>query len=166
MHSEPRFDETVLFESSLVRIGAFRCDADHAAFPRSAPIANHCVWFARTPVAIQPEHEKRFVANPNTAVFYNRAASFARTRIGVRGDQSDWFGIDETLACQIVEARAPGRGRRDAGPFPWHRVAVDSATYLAQRQLFEAAARSSASPLTLEEGVIRLVERSLASAPS
>jgi AraC-like DNA-binding protein len=156
----PTFHDTVVFETSLARIGAFRCDADHAAFPQSDPIRNHCVWFSRTPVVIQPEHERAFVANGHTAAFYNQTQCFRRVRVGAVGDYSDWFAIDETVASQIIDARAPHILPRSHYPFPWSHVTVSAETYLQQRQLFEAAAMGSRSdPLALEEGIVLLVDR-------
>jgi AraC-like DNA-binding protein len=158
----PQFHDEVVFESALVRIGAFRCDADHAAFRQSAPIVNHCVWFSRTPVVIQPQHERSFVANANTATFYNRGELFGRRRVTARGDESDWFAVEESLACRIVDACSASGGAGRAGPFPWPHVAVDSATYFRQRALFEAATSASpADPFSIEEGVIDLVERAM-----
>jgi AraC-like DNA-binding protein len=163
----PQFHDEVVFESALVRVGAFRCDADHAAFRQSAPIVNHCVWFSRTPVVIQPQHEGSFVANANTATFYNRGESFGRRRVAAQGDESDWFAVDESLACRIVDACSPSGGVEHAGLFPWSHVAIDSATYFRQRALFEAATSASrADPFSIEEGVIDLVERAMRQASS
>jgi AraC-like DNA-binding protein len=160
----PSFRDTVVFETSLVRVGAFRCDADHPAFRHSDPIQNHCVWFSRTPVVIQPERERAFVANGHIAVFYNRAQSFGRVRVDTDGDYSDWFAIDEAAAYDILDACAPNIHPRDH-PFPWSYVRVNAQTYLQQRRLFEAA--TSGSPqdrLAIEEGTIRLVHQLVAKA--
>jgi AraC-like DNA-binding protein len=163
----PQFRDEVVFESALVRIGAFRCDADHAAFRQSAPIVNHCVWFSRTPVVIQPQHEPSFLANANTVTFYNRGELFGRRRVAARGDESDWFAVEESLACRIVDACAPYGDVGHAGPFPWSHVSIDSATYFRQRALFEAAASASrADAFSIEEGVIDLVERAMRQASS
>jgi AraC-like DNA-binding protein len=161
-----QFYDEVVFQTALVRIGAFRCDADHAAFPRSAPIVNHCVWFSRTPVVIQPQHERSFIANANIATFYNRGELFGRRRVAARGDESDWFAVEESLACRIVDAcSSPGRGQ--AGPFPCSHVTIDSATYFRQRALFErATAASPADALSIEEGVVDLVEHAILQASS
>jgi AraC-like DNA-binding protein len=158
----PQFHDEVVFESALVRIGAFRCDADHAAFRLSAPIVNHCVWFSRTPVVIQPQHEQSFVANANTATFYNRGESFGRRRVAAQGDESDWFAVEESLACRIVDACSPSGSAGHTGPFPWSHVSIDSATYFRQRALFEAASSASlVDALSIEEGVIDVVERAM-----
>jgi AraC-like DNA-binding protein len=162
----PQFHEEVVFESALVRIGAFRCDGDHAAFPQSAPIVNHCVWFSRTPVVIQPQHEPSFVANANTATFYNRGEWFGRRRVATRGDESDWFAVEESLASRIVDACAPSLGAGHAGPFPCSHGAIDSATYFRQRALFERATSATADVFSIEEGVVHLVERAMRQASS
>jgi AraC-like DNA-binding protein len=156
------FDDTVLFETNLARIGAFRCDSDHPAFDHSDPIANHCVWFSRRPVEIQPEHERAFVANGHTATFYNRTECFGRRAVGAFGDYSDWFALEEAVAQQIVEASAPAiRGQR-RHPFAWSHVLVGAQTYLQQRRLFEAVA-SGPPPdqLMIEEGIVLLVEQAI-----
>lgn len=163
----PQFHDEVVFESALVRVGAFRCDADHAAFGHSAPIVNHCVWFSRTSVEIQPQRERSFIANANTATFYNRGESFGRRRVAAHGDESDWFAVEESLACRIVDACSPAGGAEHAGVFPWSHAAIDSATYFRQRALFDAATSASqADPLSIEEGVIDLVERAMRQASS
>jgi AraC-like DNA-binding protein len=161
----PTFHDTVVFETGLARIGAFRCDADHAAFPQSDPIRNHCVWFSRTPVVIQPEHQRAFVANGHTAVFYNQTQCFRRVRVGAAGDYSDWFAIDEAVASQIIDARAPHILPRSRYPFPWSHVAVSAQTYLQQRQLFKAAATGSGrNTLAIEEGIVLIVDRAVVEA--
>jgi AraC-like DNA-binding protein len=158
----PQFQEKVVFESALVRIGAFRCDADHVAFRQSAPIVNHCVWFSRTPVLIQPQHERSFVANANTATFYNRGELFGRRRVSARGDESDWFAVEESLARRIADACPTPGAAGHAGPFPWSHGSIDSATYFRQRALFEAASSGSlVDVFSIEEGVIDLVERAM-----
>ena len=163
----PQFHDEVVFESALVRVGAFRCDADHAAFGQSAPIVNHCVWFSRTPVEIQPQHERSFVANANTATFYNRGESFGRRPVAAHGDESDWFAVEESLACRIADECSSAGGVEPSGPFPWSHAAIDSATYFRQRALFEAATSASpADPFSIEEGVIDLVERAMRQASS
>jgi AraC-like DNA-binding protein len=162
MDQAPQFHDEVVFQSALVRIGAFRCDADHAAFSQSAPIVNHCVWFSRTPVVIQPQHEPSFVANANTATFYNRGELFGRRGVAARGDESDWFAVEESVAGRIVDACSPALGRGQAGPFSWSHVPIDSATYFRQRALFErATAASPTDALSIEEGVVDLVERAI-----
>jgi AraC-like DNA-binding protein len=166
MAQAPQFHDEVVFESALVRIGAFRCDADHAAFRQSAPIVNHCVWFSRTPVVIQPQHEWSFVANANTATFYNRGELFGRRRVAARGDESDWFAVEESLACRMVDTCLPSGGAGQAGPFPWSHVLIDSTTYFRQRALFEAATWASLDAFAIEEGVIDLLERAMRQASS
>jgi AraC family transcriptional regulator len=167
MTQDPQFHDEVVFQSALVRIAAFRCDADHSAFRQSAPVEDHCIWFSRTPVVIQPQRERWFVANANTAVFYNRGELFSRRRVATQGDESDWFAVEESVACRIVDAHASYRRAGSTGPFPWSHVAVDSATYLRQRMLFEAAASASpADAFAIEEAVVDLVERTIVQASS
>jgi AraC-like DNA-binding protein len=167
MARAPQCHDEIVFQSALVRIGAFRCDAGHPAFRWSAPVVSPCVWFSRTPVVIQPQHERSFVANANTARFCNRGEWFGRRRVAATGDESNWFAVEDSLACRIVDACAPSLGAGQAGPFRWSRVAVDSATYFRQRALFERATSAApADALSIEEGVVSLLERTILQASS
>jgi len=160
---EPQFDERIVFSSPLVRIGAFRCDRLHPSFPASAPIQHDCFWFSRTPVVIQPETTPAFVANQQSATFYNRSAVYARHPVGDHGDQSDWFGYDPDLLDEVL-AHFP-EPRRAGGRFPISHCPVDGATFLLQRQLFDAVAlRPDVDPLAVEEISLILLDRVLTQA--
>src|SRR5882724_2819272 len=65
MEHDPKFSDTIVFESPLVRIGAFRCDRDYPGFQDTGPADNDCFVFPRTAVGIEHEHEPPFAANPN-----------------------------------------------------------------------------------------------------
>jgi len=159
---EPRFEDRILFRTGLVCIGAFRCDQHHASFPESAPIENYCFWFPRTPVVIEPEHEKPFVANANIATFYHRAQTYRRQAVGDYGDYSDWFGFDKDLLRDALRERRPAIDEEPERLFPTSHRAVDAPTYLFQRQLFELVrAGHEADPFELEEAVVLLLDRIL-----
>ena len=64
--------DRIVFDSGLVRMGAFRCHPSHASFHDSGPPRNCCFVFPRTAVEIQHEHEAAFIANPNVVTFYNK----------------------------------------------------------------------------------------------
>src|SRR5262249_27849273 len=109
---EPSFTDTIVFESSLVRIGAFRCDRDYPAFQDTGPANNDCFVFPRTAIQIEHEHEPPFVANPNIVTFYNRGQRYRRYEISDRGDLCDWYGIDRSLAREVIGTAA------EEEPFP------------------------------------------------
>lgn len=152
----------MLFESGLIRIGAFRCPAEHPSFHDTGPIRSCCFVFPRTAVEIQHEHEPTFVANPNVVTFYNLGQSYQRNAISPEGDQCDWFGVEPELVCDVIRGIVPQADTPPERPFVLTRGWADSATYLVQRNLFTRVdAESILEPLAVEEAVIDLLERVL-----
>jgi AraC-like DNA-binding protein len=160
MERDPKFSDTIVFESPLVRIGAFRCDRDYLGFQDTGPADNDCFVFPRTAVGIEHEHEPPFAANPNVVTFYNRGQRYLRHGVSDNGDRCDWFGIHREIVREAVGAPQCARhGSQPAEPFPWTRGRCDSATYLHQRRIFEAARNGSVSPMAIEEESIELLAR-------
>lgn len=152
--------DRIIFETDLVRIGAFRCQPGERFFQDSGPAQNYCFVFPRTAVEIQHEDERAFAANPNVVTFYNRHQSYRRKAISERGDHCDWFGVDADVARDVVRMFDPNVADRPERPFLMSRSWSDPRIYLLQRQLFQrvAAARYS-DPLGIEEQVVFLLER-------
>ncbi len=154
---EPAFSDIVVYESPLVRIGAFRCDRNYPGFRDTGPAQNDCFVFPRTAVLIEHEHVPPFVANPNIVTFYNRAQRYQRYEISERGDRCDWFAVRRDLACDAARVKDPAP--RDA-PFTWHCGRCDARTYLLQRLLFDAVAAGALDdPIAIEETVLLLLDR-------
>jgi len=150
----------VVFETNLVRIGAFRCHPEHPSFHDSGPIKNYCFVFPRTAVKIQHEHEPVFVANPNVVTFYNLGQLYLRHAISPTGDHCDWFGIDPELARDVVRAFDTHADDHSDRPFPLSRGWSDPPAYLLQRRLFtQVTSGKSIDPLAVEETVIELLDR-------
>lgn len=151
------FSDTIVFETDLVRIGAFRCDADYSGFQDTGPASGDCFVFPRTAVQIEHEHQPPFAANPNVVTFYNRSQRYQRREISDRGDQCDWFGVDRALALDVVRTFDASA---DEAPFGWGRGPCDARTYLWQRRLFDGVGK--AGPAEVEEQAIFLLERVVA----
>ena len=159
---EPAFSDSIVFESPVVRIGAFRCDRDYRGFHDTGPAMNDCFVFPRTAVAIEHEHEPPFAANPNVTTFYNRGQRYLRHEISVQGDRCDWFGIDRETAREAV--RTLDAAVEDA-PFRRTRGRCDARTYFLQRQLFEGVVHGIVGdPLAIEETVLLLLDRVIGNA--
>ena len=155
----------IVFESGLVRVGAFRCNASHPSFHDSGPARNCCFVFPRTAVEIQHEHERAFVTNPNVVTFYNRGQTYRRNPISRDGDRCDWFGVDSDVVLDVVRTFDPKRESRPESPFRLTRGWSDAGTYLAQRQLFEwVASNAGKDSLLVEETVLGLLEQVVRSA--
>ena len=150
----------IVFDSDLVRIGAFRCDPSHPSFSDSGPARNYCFVFPRTAVEIQHEHQHAFVANPNVVTFYNRGQAYLRGAISSSGDQCDWFGVHANVVRDAVRAFEPSVDERPERPFRFARAFTDASTYLLQRRLFERVMGNRAiDSLGVEEQVVLLLDR-------
>ena len=169
MHMQVSVDsappDRILFESELVTIGAFRCRREHPAFEDSGAIERDCFVFPRTAVAIQREHERAFVANPNVVTFYNRGDQFKRAPISADGDRADWFAIRRDVVREVVAATDGGAADREA-PFARSHAASDPRVYLLQRRLHNAVTRRPPpDPLVVEETTVSLLRHVLRCEP-
>ena len=154
----PLFSDTVVFDSPLVRIGAFRCAAEYPGFADTGPIQNDCFVFPRTAVRIEHEHEPAFATNANVITFYNRSDRYLRHRVSRQGDRCDWFAVERGIARELT-------GSDEDRPFAWTHRSCDSRTYLTQRHIFRTVTRcAGVEPIAVEESVILLLE-SVARAP-
>jgi AraC-like DNA-binding protein len=162
---EPLPVEQLLFDSPLVRVGAFRCPAGHPLFADSGPIVNPIFVFPRTAVWIQHDGRAPFLSDPTIAPLYNRGQTYRRKRLSGIGDHCDWFALSPAVLAEIAAVRDPQGAERPEHPFAQAQTTVDSGTYLFQRQLVEALlAGGECEPLFIEEGVIWLAMRVLDSA--
>ena len=154
--------DRVVFESDLVRIGAFRCHPEHPSFQDTGPAENYCFVFPRTAVEIQHEHEPEFVANPNVVTFYNAGQVYWRHRISPEGDLCDWFGVEPGLVRDALRGFDSGVDDRPERLFRFSRGWSDAHSYLLQRRLFSWVTSGNAvDPLSVDETVIELLERVL-----
>jgi len=157
--------DRVVFDSGLVRIGAFRCHPDDPSFHDSGPARNCCFVFPRTAVEIQHEHEPAFVANPNVVTFYNQGQAYLRNAVSLEGDRCDWFGVEIDVVQELVRAFDPTLDARPDRPFNFTRGWADASTYLAQRRLFEQVVAGFVNdPLMIEESIVDLLEQVVRSA--
>ncbi|MGA8150854.1 MAG: AraC family transcriptional regulator [Terriglobales bacterium] len=158
----PEFNR-VVFDTGVVRVGAFRCHPSHPSFHDTGPANNCCFVFPRTAVEIQHEHEPAFVANPNVVTFYNQGQAYQRNAISPDGDRCDWFGVATGIVREAVCGIDPSAEAHPERPFQFTRAWTDTSTYLLQRRVFEyITADSTAEPLAIEEDVLFLLERVIA----
>ena len=157
--------DRIVFDSGLVRVGAFRCHPDDPSFHDSGPASNCCFVFPRTSVEIQREHERAFVANPNVVTFYNQGQAYLRNPISPKGDRCDWFGVDIDIAQEVAQTFDPSFDAHPEQPFSFTRGWAHASTYLSQRRLFDRlAAGAVTEPLMVEEWVVSLLDQVVRSA--
>jgi AraC-like DNA-binding protein len=167
----PRADlpvvDRVVFETSTVRIGAFRCPTDHPSFADSGPIRDHCFVFPRTPVVIQHKDRRPFAADPTLVTLYNRGQEYRRRPVGASGDRCDWYAVSDTLLHDALTDFDPAASDNARQPIRFAFARTDAVTYWRQRQLFARVSRDGCrDALAIEESVCALLDRVLASAYS
>src|SRR5690606_25356351 len=100
--------ERVIFDSPLVRVGAFRCPEMHPLFADSGPIVNPVFVFPRTPVWIGHEGGEPFLSDPTIATLYNRGQRYRRRAVAGHADCCEWFALAPAILAEIAHA---ARGR-------------------------------------------------------
>jgi AraC family transcriptional regulator len=164
--ARPAFD-TMLFVSSLVRVGSFHAPVDHPRFEDSGPIERHLFVFPRTCVWIRHAGGDPFVADPTVVTFYNRGQVYRRGRIVEGGDRCEWFAVAPEALLEALRRRDPAAGERPERPFTASHGPSDARTYLRQRRLVRALERDpKPDSLAVEEAVLDLLDSVLAIAGS
>jgi hypothetical protein len=154
-HPEP---DRVVFESSIVKVGAFRLPAHHPCFEDTGPTDDYCFVFPRRACWIEHEGERPFVADSTVVPLYNPGRPYRRGVIDPAGDETDWFGVSPAVLRDMV-----GRFDRRAAEQPdrlFARGAVDAPAglFIAQRRLFnEVTAAGPPDALCVEESVLGLL---------
>ena len=155
--------DRLVFATADVAAGEFRCPTTYPGFVSAGRIHHYIVAFPRSSVWIERESAPRFVADPGFATVYNPGAPYERYPISPEGDLSDWLGISEHLARDVVR-RFSAHDADHPEPFRHVRATVSNEVYLAQRTLFSRLSRPDVDRMDLEERTIGIVLRVLESA--
>lgn len=157
--------DRVIFETSAVRVGAFRCPIDHPSFADSGPIRDHCFVFPRTPVVIQHKDASPFATDATMVTVYNRGQEYRRRAVSLDGDRCDWYAVADTLLRDALVEVDPAAADDCRRPIRFAFVRSDAATYWQQRQLFTRLAGDRyCDALEAEERVYELLDRILTAA--
>ena len=150
--------DVVVFASPLVRVGRWRCPADHPQFFDSGPSSEALFAFPREGVWIAHEGRDPFVADPNTVTYYNRGQSYRRRRLSARGDQCEWFAVAEEAIAETLAVHEPAAIDRPRTPFPFTRGPSDADSYLRQRMVFHHVSNEGdPDRLFVEEAVLSIL---------
>jgi len=148
--------ETVLWRSSLVALGEYRCGVGHPQFAGGGPQKCPFVVFPRTSVRITRLGGKPVVYTQNMVSLYNVGEIYRREAISAEGDRCDWIAVAPALLCESTHegGTLPGTGAFD-GPA----VFSSPALYAAQRALFRALrVAPNLSILEVEERALAIVD--------
>jgi len=128
--------DVVVFASPLVRVGRWRCPADHPQFLDSGPSSDALFVFPREGVWIEHDGEDPFVADANTVTYYNKGQCYRRRKLSAHGDQCEWIAVAPEAIAETLSAHEPAASDRAHSPFPFTRGPSDPDSYLRQRVLF------------------------------
>ena len=150
--------ERLLFSGDVACAGTFACAVGDPSFAGGEPSTSHCVVFSRTPVWIQHDGGRRYVADPTRITLHNRGGVYRRWRIDDRGDRCNWLAFAEPAIAAVVRRRDPAHVEHASGaPFRFQHVAAAPALYLRQRRLFDRLQRRLVDPLSVEEEALAIL---------
>jgi AraC-like DNA-binding protein len=157
--------DRIVFETVVVRMGAFRCPTDHPSFADSGPIRDHCFVFPRTPVVIQHKDRRPFAADATLVTLYNRGQEYRRRSVSTDGDRCDWYAVSDDILRDALAAVDPAAADDLRRPIRFAFTRMDATTYWRQRQLFVRVCRDrDCDTLEVEESVCELLHRVLSAA--
>jgi len=147
-----------VFQSPLVRIGRWRCPADHPQFVDSGPATDALFVFPRQSVWIEHEGRDPFIADANTVTYYNKGQIYRRRRLSALGDQCEWFAVSPDAIAETLSAHEPAAIARPESPFPFTHGPSDPGSYLRQRMVFHhVAEEDDPDRLFVEETVLSIL---------
>lgn len=150
--------DVVVFRSPLVRVGRWRCPADHPDFLDSGPSSDALFVFPRRGVWIAHEGRDPFVADANTVTYYNKGQRYQRRQLSAIGDHCDWFAVAPAVIAETLSTHEPAAIDRVETPFPFTRGPSDADSYLRQRMVFQHVSReSNPDRLFVEESVLSIL---------
>jgi AraC-like DNA-binding protein len=147
-----------VFASPLLRIGRWRCPAEHPVFLDSGPVPDALFVFPRQSVWIQHDGGRPFVADPNTVTYYNKGQPYRRQRLSEAGDHCEWYAVAPEALADTLAAHEPAAADRPDTPFTFTHGPSDAESYLRQRLVFEHVCREGApDQLFVEEAVLSVL---------
>ncbi len=147
-----------VFASPLVRIGRWRCPAEHAQFVDSGPIPEALFVFPRESVWIAHQGQAAFVADANTVTYYNAGQCYRRQKLSTRGDQCEWFAMAPEAIAETLSGHDPAAMDRPEAPFPFTHGPSDPDSYLRQRLVFHHVSNEpNPDRLFVEEAVVSIL---------
>ena len=147
--------ERLLYRGRIVKVGLFDCPANHACFPRTAPLQNNLLVFVRQPLWWRRgAGEYRFV-EPGAALLHRAGREVERRSVGNLGDRADWIGVRaDVFRATLRESGA------DPDRVTDHGISLVSSARLRWRahRLMAELADHRGDALAVEEGALELLE--------
>lgn len=154
------FVDRNILETELVKVGKFRCPTTCADFEDTGPTTEYLIVFPRESVRVWQKGHEEFVANCNTAIFYNVNQEYRRFKVSNSGDRSDFFAVSNEWVVDSIRRYDPSVQDRIDRPFNFSHTMVDHEVFLHQRRLFDLV-EDSCDALQIEEDVAKLVDTTI-----
>lgn len=155
--------DTIVFRTSSVSVGLFRCRPWHALFSQTTPAEHHLLVFPRTSVYIAQAGFEPVVATPNVVMLYNQNQVYRREKLSEQGDLCEFFAFSPAA---LLEAHRTHNPRGEGGaerPFPLSHVPSDPGAYLIQRLVVEHILETDdPDDLYVEEAMLTVLDQVVA----
>lgn len=153
--TEPHNPDRIVFESPIVKVGAFRCAVEHPRFSEIGRLDEYCFVFPRHACWIEHEGQRPFVADSTTVPLYNPGRAYRRSAINPAGDFTDWFSVSPDILREMVARFDPDMADASDRLFTRGVIGASSDMFLAQRQVFNyITQQAEPDVLCVEESVI------------
>jgi AraC family transcriptional regulator len=149
--------ERHLFESTGIRVAAFRCPPGAPAWSRLNEIGPYpLIVFPGPAVLIAQRGRQPVLANRNHLMFYNAGQGYRRELRDGDGDRCVFLGLAPALVDEALAAVGAPR-RPEATPFPFVQAASDAPVHLAHALLVRHLRSPGHDRLLVEEALQGLV---------
>lgn len=154
----------VLFESSVVQIGATRCAETHPDFARPGPIQRHAFYLGGSPVRVLRHGRESFLADATTVSFHHQGDEPERQALRStgaphgKGDYSNWFAVSPEHLIATLGEIDPSVAKRTERPFLRSQGPCTPKSFLVQRLLVDELSRGfEVDALRIEETALELL---------
>jgi AraC-like DNA-binding protein len=149
--------DRLIARGSVVGVGEYVCAVEHPQFAGGGPETCPYVVFSRSSVRLRPNRGAEEVCSPTVVNLLDIGDSYERSALSPDGVHCDWIAISPTTLRDIVREFAPHVADDSSSVFARPIAPLSAATFLAQRQFFDAAHAGRLEALALEEGALRVV---------
>lgn len=100
--------ETLLFQSSLVKVGSFVCAANHPCFAVSESLDNDVFVMPKMPLWLRRDDDEYRFVEPGSVLMHRAGQTLERRHAANFGERTYWFGIHpEQFADALRRYRLP-----------------------------------------------------------
>ena len=155
----------IIYSSSLLTIGLFRCPTWHQAFSNTGPASNYLLVFPRSSVIITQSGHQPVVANPNVVMFYNRHQEYERGKLSDWGDVCEFFAFSPPTIIEVHRQVDPTVEARAERPFRFSHTTSHPHNYLKQRRIVQRIlSGAQLDSMYIEETMLSILSQSVQTA--